>query len=342
MRASGAERRGLRPLTFCKLCETFNFAYPLRISYFLHHLVMTGLEAGHQTPNNTNLSMMFNTTPLKDQCLSRGVPLPRVGRGSMKQGSSFYYHWLEARDRISYLLLSLAITLCTCYVYSLELIFLYVKPFLSFERSFIFTDLTEALYVTLEICVISSLCLVFPFFCYQAWCFFAPSFYHLERRGWSLFLLTSTFFSLLALCSVYLFILPGIAAVLLQFEIKGQILTIQLEARIDSYVNWSSKIFLAVLVYGQLPLLSYIAFCLGVLSPDLLVRRRRVLLALSLLMAALLSPPDLLTQWLATMFIAFWVEAIIWLGMVFNRRRHHRAMPEQGGGLVTQTLTDWR
>jgi sec-independent protein translocase protein TatC len=208
------------------------------------------------------------------------------------------------------------------------LIFFYVKPFLSFERSFIFTELTEALYVTLEICIITTLCVVFPLFCYQAWGFFVPSLYNLERRGWSLFLLISTLLSLLALLSVYALILPCIAAVLLQFEIKSQILTIQLEARIDSYVDWSSKVFLAVLLYGQLPLLSYMGFCLGFLSPDLLIRRRRVLLALSMVTAALLSPPDLFTQWLVTVFILFWIEAIIWLGMVFKRRE---ALATQGG-----------
>lgn len=264
--------------------------------------------------------MISHATLSKDRSLSEEGSFPKGGGSPTWRASFLYYHWLEAKNRISYLFLSFVITFSICYIYSLELIFLYVKPFLSFERSFIFTELTEALYVTLEICVISSLCLVFPLFCYQTWCFFVPSFYNLERRGWSLFLSISTLLSMFALLSVYLFILPAIAGVLLQFEIKSQILTIQLEARIDSYVNWSSKLFLAVLIYGQLPLLSYMAFCLGFLSPDLLIRGRRVLLALSMLIAALLSPPDLFTQCLLTVFILLWIEAIIWLGMVFNRR----------------------
>lgn len=265
--------------------------------------------------------MMFNETLHKDQCLLQMGGFPFKKKTFSKGGSSFYYHWLEARHRTFYLFLSLLSTLCICYVYSLELVFLYVKPFLSFERSFIFTELTEALYVTLKICVITSLCLVFPLFCYQAWCFFVPSLYYSERAGWSLFCLISTLLSMLALLSVYQYILPGIAAILLQFEIKSEILTIQLEARIDSYVNWSSKIFIVVLVYGQLPLLSYMGFCLGLLSSDLLIKRRKVLVVLSLLIAAFLSPPDLLAQILTTLFILFWIESIIWLGMIFNRRR---------------------
>ncbi len=280
------------------------------------------------TQDYKNLSMMFESPPSKDHHLLAGGFTPKREESSTRKPSFLYYHWLEARDRTSYLVFSFAITFSICYIHSLELIFFYVKPFLSFERSFIFTELTEALYVTLEICIITTLCVVFPLFCYQAWGFFVPSLYNLERRGWSLFLLISTLLSLLALLSVYALILPCIAAVLLQFEIKSQILTIQLEARIDSYVDWSSKVFLAVLLYGQLPLLSYMGFCLGFLSPDLLIRRRRVLLALSMVTAALLSPPDLFTQWLVTVFILFWIEAIIWLGMVSKRRE---ALATQGG-----------
>ncbi|BDA51694.1 Twin-arginine translocase subunit TatC-like protein (mitochondrion) [Coccomyxa sp. Obi] len=240
---------------------------------------------------------------------------------SDRKGSFLYYHWLEAKNRVFYLILSFAITLCICYIYSRELVFLYVKPFISLERSFIFTELTEALYVTLEICVITSLCLVFPLLCYQTWCFSVPSLYNRERKRWSLFLSISTLFSILALLSVYFLVLPEIASILLMFEIKSQILTIQLEARIDSYVNWSSKIFLAMLLYGQLPLLSYIAYHLGFLSPGLLIRNRKLLFALSLLVAALLSPPDVIAQWLVTISIWSWIEVVIFLGMVYNKRK---------------------
>lgn len=217
--------------------------------------------------------------------------------------------------------MSLAITLCMCYVYSLELIFVYVKPFLSFERSFIFTELTEALHITLKICAIASLCSMLPLLCYQLWCFLLPSLYNLERHRCSIFLLTSTLLSAMALLSVHLLILPEIATILLGFEIKSQVLVIQLEARIDSYVNWSSKLFLAVLLCGQLPLISYLSFRVGLLDPNLLTRNRKALLALSLLMAALLSPPDLIAQWLFAISISCWIETIIWLGMICSRKR---------------------
>ncbi len=265
--------------------------------------------------------MMSNAILFSDQRVSKGRLHSLQESSSDRKGSFLYYHWLEARNRVFYLILSFAITLCICYIYSRELVFLYVKPFISLERSFIFTELTEALYVTLEICVITSLCLVFPLLCYQTWCFFVPSFYNRERKRWSLFLSISVFLSILALLSVYLLVLPEIASILLMFEIKSQILTIQLEARIDSYVNWSSNIFLAVLVYGQLPLLSYIAYHLGLLSPGLLIKNRKLLFALSLLVAAFLSPPDVIAQWLVTISIWSWIEAIIFLGMVHNRRK---------------------
>lgn len=317
---SGVYRVGLTKIWCFPVGGLHCLVMQSQIHFTKYRLLALEAEDKNKTLDYINFDMIFKAISSKDQRLSRGRGFLFKAKSSRRKASFLYYHWLEGRDRISYLLFSFAITSSVCYIYSLELIFLYVKPFLSFEKSFIFTELTEALYVTLEICIITSLSLVFPLLCYQAWCFLLPSFYNLERRGWSLFLLLSILFSFLALLSVYLLILPGIAGVLLQFEIKSQILTIQLEARIDSYVDWSSKIFLGVLVYGQLPLLSYIGFYWGLLSPNLLIRRRRPLLALSILISALLSPPDLLTQWLVTVSILFWTEAIIWLGMVFNRR----------------------
>ena len=65
-------------------------------------------------------------------------------------------HFTELRIRISYIFLSLLITFLTSSFFSLELIYLFVKPFLGLNKGFIFTDLTEALYTTLKICLIIS------------------------------------------------------------------------------------------------------------------------------------------------------------------------------------------
>ena len=236
-----------------------------------------------------------------------------------KKGSSLSYHFAEARDRLIFVLFSFGLTTSFCYIYSIELIFLYVKPFLVFKKPFIFTELTEAFYVTLKICTVSGLYMMLPFVCYQAWCFIVPSCYCHEREKWSILLMFSNALVAFGWLGVYFIILPKLSAILLQFEIKNLLLTIQLEARISSYIRWSLQLFLAAGITCQLPLVSYIAFQIGAFNPKILSKNRRVVFAGSLLIAALVSPPDLLAQWLTTIFVFFSFEFLLWLGMLFKQ-----------------------
>ena len=238
---------------------------------------------------------------------------------SKKKVSSISYYFVEIKDRSMFTLLSLGLTVILCYIYSVELIFLYVKPFLGFEKPFIFTELTEALYITLKICTVSGLYTILPFVCYQGWCFFVPSCYRHERRKWRTVLIFSNAFVVLGWLVVYFVILPKLSAILLQFEIKKVLLTIQLEARISSYIMWSLQVFFVMGVACQLPLASYVAFQVGIFNPKALSKNRRVILVSSIILAAFLSPPDLLTQLVTTVFIFFCFEVTLWLGMIFKQ-----------------------
>ena len=236
-----------------------------------------------------------------------------------KKVSSISYYFVEIKNRLMFTFLSLGLTVSLCYIYSVELIFLYVKPFLGFEKPFIFTELTEALYITLKICTVSGLYIMLPFICYQGWCFFVPSCYCHERRKWSTVLILSNALAVLGWLVVYFIILPKLSAILLQFEIKKLLLTIQLEARISSYIMWSLQVFFVMGAACQLPLASYVAFQVGVLNPKTLSKNRRVVLVSSIIIAALLSPPDLLTQLVTTVFFFFCSELILWLVMIFKQ-----------------------
>ena len=236
-----------------------------------------------------------------------------------KRKSSIYYHFIESKDRLMFLVFSFLLTFSLAYTYSVELIFLYVKPFLIFEKPFIFTELTEALYITLKIAAIYTLYVMFPLVCYQIWCFFIPSCYLDERTRWNVLLLCSNILVLIGWLIMYEILLPKLAGMLLQFEVKTQLLTIQLEARIDCYVKWSSQLFLVMSIVCQLPILSYIVFQLGFFYPKMLSQNRRVVFLFCLLVAALLSPPDLVAQWAITIFLLVFFETTVWLGMVFKQ-----------------------
>ncbi len=250
---------------------------------------------------------------------SRSKAKVAISNDEPEKRSSLYFHFIESKDRLMFLVFSFLLTFSLAYIYSVELIFLYVKPFLIFEKPFIFTELTEALYITLKIAGIYTLYVMFPLVCYQIWCFFIPSCYIDERTRWSVLLLCSNILVLIGWLAIYEIVLPKLAGMLLQFEVKTQLLTIQLEARIDCYIKWSSQLFLVMAIVCQLPILSYLVFQLGFFYPKMLSQNRRIVFLFCLLVAALLSPPDLLAQWAITIFLLLFFETTVWLGMVFKQ-----------------------
>jgi len=230
---------------------------------------------------------------------------------------SQYLH--EARGRLLYVVFSLCLTFLLSYMFSVELVFLFVKPFLTLDRDFIFTELTEGLYITVKVCSFATLCAVSPLAVYQAWCFALPSLYRAERKRWNLLWGFSLLLFVLSLILAYLILLPKIVTLLLQFEIKRQALTVQLEARIGSYVEWSFRLFLVVGALCQLPLIALILANLGLLTPQMAGRNRRGFLVASILLAALISPPDLVAQWVLAIGLFLWLEMAILVGVVEAR-----------------------
>lgn len=231
----------------------------------------------------------------------------------------FQLHLQEARFRSLYACVSLAFAMCICYKYSNELLYLSVRPLLYLDKSFIFTELTEAFYVTLKVCALWSFGFTLPFLLYQSWCFIAPSWFSLERTRWGIVLLLCGCFSALAIAVTYTVLLPKVASVLLTFEVLDPILSIQLEARIGPYIDLTLKTTLLAIVLLQLPILFCICFYLEVFKPSLLTSNRKFLLISSLLIAAVVSPPDVVAQCALTVLLSLWWEGVALFGFVILR-----------------------
>ena len=255
-----------------------------------------------------------------------------------------FFYFAEIRYRLGYLFCSFLITFYACYFYSLPLIYLFARPFLHSKHNvsvflsmrdtmdtskgydtreghdtiqgFIFTNLTEAFHTTLKICFIWSLVFVIPVIFYQFWSFFAPSWHSFERARRKKHLVSGILLNVFAgLCSYFL-ILPLFLDFLLNFKVDNPLFTIQLEARIDSYVKISSVVFLIVQFLFQTPLFFSFLYASGYIHSVFLSLNRKVFVLFFLLLSALLAPPDPLTQ--CFLFLLFWLlfEFLIWIGFL--------------------------
>lgn len=233
----------------------------------------------------------------------------------------FFYYLSEIRYRLFYLGISFLITFFTCYYYSLELIYLFTRPFLHlnhhsalFDKGFIFTNLSEALHTTLKICFIWSFLLFLPFFFYQFWCFFTPSWFFFERARVRMYVLSATVCLFLGGLSFYFLVLPEFLEFLLNFKINTPLFTVQLEARIDSYVRVSTGVFLIVECIFQTPLLFSLLYFFGYVDSIFLSKNRKIFVFFLLFLSALLSPPDPFAEFLIFSFFISSFELFIWIG----------------------------
>ena len=235
-------------------------------------------------------------------------------------------HVKEIRQRFTYLLSSLLLTFITAYYYSFELLFLLVNPFLTYGRDFVFLDLSEAFYTTLSICALTSLLGCIPLLLYQIWCFVIPSCYRKERRVVYFVTALSLSLSLITLCLSYCYLLPLVSAFLLGFQLETEFVTLTIQTRMSSYIGWSLRLLGALFLFSQIPTLLFLLFHWKRLDSYSLSRSRKYIFLLSLLVAALVSPPEVVSQSLIALFLFLSYEFSIWIGFVYlslNKKSWH-------------------
>ena len=233
--------------------------------------------------------------------------------------SAIYYHIKELKLRIFYLTISFLCTFFSCYYYSFEMIYLFVKPFLAYEKNFIFTDLTEAFYTTIKLNFIITIYILIPFLIYQFWCFIIPSSFLKERKKYNFFFLSIFLLFNFSLIFVYFLLLPELYKFLLNFEVNTNFMTIQLEARIHSYVELACKIFFFSSLLFQMPITFFLAFKYGFLNTNFLVENRAKIFFVNLFLAAFIAPPDVLIQIFLTLYLQLIIEILLLLMFFYKK-----------------------
>ena len=236
----------------------------------------------------------------------------------LKKKLALFYFLAEIRYRCLYGLLCLVISFFTAYCNSFDLIYLFVRPFFA-PKNFIFTDITEALSITVKICIMFSFFLGSAFLFYQFWCFLAPSLLANEKQKIRFYFFLSYFLFFFGFLIIYFFLLPEIFKFLFSFELKNQLLTIQLEARIFSYVEFTFYTYIFFIFFFQLPLFFLVLFHFKVLTPYKLAKFRKYFLYCFLILASFISPPDALSQLCLVLFFLTLYELSIFLGFLSEK-----------------------
>lgn len=214
-------------------------------------------------------------------------------------------HLLELRQRVLLAMGGFVLAFIVCYVFSKQIYGFLAAPLATIlqeqtgaERRMIFTALYEAFFTYLKVALWGAMMISFPWWATQLWLFVAPGLYRSEKRAVAPFLVATPFFFAAGAAFCYYFVIPAAWRFFLSFESPagpGE-LPIQLEAKVNEYLSLVMRLIFAFGFAFLMPVGLVLLARVGIITPEGMAAKRRYAIVGMFVLAAVITPPDVISQ----------------------------------------------
>jgi sec-independent protein translocase protein TatC len=238
-------------------------------------------------------------------------------------------HLIELRKRLLWALAALVVAFAICLYFARPIFAVLVQPLLAAgQGKIIYTDIFEAFFVEIKVAFFSATMVAFPVFATQLWKFVAPGLYAKEKKAFLPFLLMTPILFGGGAAMAYYVAMPVALTFLLGFS--GDVGGVTQEALpgVGNYLNFVTKFIFGFGIAFLLPVLLMLLEAAGIVNRAQLSSGRRYAIVGAFAIAAVLTPPDIVSQLLLAVPLCLLYELALIAIWFTEKRRKKIVEPE--------------